>query len=77
MTAIAITVKFAPLSAAYVEDAASTTTMWSVWLCTMRENIAAVGANSLDFAQLDPVRDKPRPSGRGRIARTAQPSFGI
>ena len=25
----------------------------------------------------DPVRDKPRPSGRGRIARTAQPSFGI
>ena len=25
----------------------------------------------------DPVRDKPRPSGRGRIARTAQPSFGV
>ena len=25
----------------------------------------------------DAVRDKPRRSGRGRIARTAQPSFGI
>ena len=25
----------------------------------------------------DQVRDKPRRSGRGRIARTAQPSFGI
>jgi hypothetical protein len=26
---------------------------------------------------LDPVRGKPRRSGRGRIARTAGPSFGI
>jgi hypothetical protein len=38
----------------------------------------------LDFAHvdnrglgfLDPVRGKPRPSGRGRIARTPQASFG-
>ena len=57
MAAIAIPEKFAPLRAAYVEDAASTTTMWSVWLCTMRENIAAVGADSLDFAQLDLLLD--------------------
>ena len=27
--------------------------------------------------RLDPMRDKPRPSGRGRIARTAQPSPGV
>ena len=26
---------------------------------------------------IDPARGKPRRSGRGRIARTAQPSFGI
>jgi hypothetical protein len=57
MAAIAIPEKFAPLSAAYVEDAARKTTMWGVWLDTMRENIATVGADSLDFAQLDLLLD--------------------
>ena len=49
----AIPEKFAPLRAAYVEDAAAKTTMWNIWLDSMKENIAAVGADSLDFAQLD------------------------
>ena len=57
MAAIAIPEKFAPLRAAYVEDAARKTTMWGVWLDTMRENIATVGADSLDFAQLDLLLD--------------------
>ena len=44
-------------------------------LAQLAECLASVKSRGAAF--VDPVRDKPRPSGRGRIARTAQPSFGI
>ena len=39
--------------------------------------LTLIGAGLRERGWLDLVRDKPWPSGRGGIARTAQPSFGL